>query len=229
MGTPVFHLVLEVDDDCLPAPDPVFEVQSGASCVGMCQGNAHIHTLHGHTATTNGPMADGDGAAAAKLVREKQRGRRSLMDTMNISKLDREPWEVDGSRTVQYFSGNPTIESTKGVLHLYLDGTYTEHDTKALPALRSRTICILGVPNAIEVPDLLSFLAPVQAGLLHVRIIRYVFSMRVEHDPGCNAAVGPAARRPTSTWCCCASARRTRPTSSIPASTAARSVPWRYV
>lgn len=41
-----------------------------------------------------------------------------------------------------------------------------------LPDERSTTICILGVPNAMEVPDLLSYLAPVQEGLLQVRIIR---------------------------------------------------------
>lgn len=77
----------------------------------------------------------------------------------------------DADSKIAFTSGNPTVEVTQGILHLYRSGPPHSSAARDLPDERSVLVCILGVPNTMEVPDLLRYLAPVQDGLQHVRII----------------------------------------------------------
>uniref|UniRef100_A0A1B6F5P3 BRCA1-associated protein n=1 Tax=Cuerna arida TaxID=1464854 RepID=A0A1B6F5P3_9HEMI len=70
---------------------------------------------------------------------------------------------------VNFISGNPFVEITKGILHLYKENELKSVDTAASC---SQTVCILAVPASMTCHDLLTFLAACQGDIKHVRIIR---------------------------------------------------------
>ncbi|GAB1598091.1 BRCA1-associated protein-like [Argonauta hians] len=71
--------------------------------------------------------------------------------------------------SIHFFSGNPMVEVTKGILHIYKDNQMVllkeDHP-------RSEMICMLGVSAAYTIHDLLRFTASVSAGVESMRIIR---------------------------------------------------------
>ncbi|KAG7303747.1 hypothetical protein JYU34_012315 [Plutella xylostella] len=69
--------------------------------------------------------------------------------------------------TVTFFCGNPLVEVTKGVLHLYKENDLTESSTSS-----ARTLCLLAVPAALGARDLLAFAAACQDELAIVRVLR---------------------------------------------------------
>lgn len=71
--------------------------------------------------------------------------------------------------TVSFVSGNPFVEITKGILHLYKENELTTMDKAASS---SQTVCILSVPASMTCHDLLTFLAPCLGDIRHVRIIK---------------------------------------------------------
>ncbi|KAG8268242.1 BRCA1-associated protein [Homalodisca vitripennis] len=70
---------------------------------------------------------------------------------------------------VNFISGNPFVEITKGILHLYKENELTSVDTAARC---TQTVCILAVPASMTCHDLLTFLAACQGDIKHIRIIR---------------------------------------------------------
>lgn len=70
---------------------------------------------------------------------------------------------------IQYVSGNPFVETNKGILHLYKENELTSMEQAASC---SYTICILAVPASMTCNDLLTFLAACQGDIKHIRIIR---------------------------------------------------------
>lgn len=70
---------------------------------------------------------------------------------------------------LSFVSGNPFVEITKGILHLYKENELTTMDKAASS---SQTVCILSVPASMTCHDLLSFLAPCLGEIRHVRIIK---------------------------------------------------------
>lgn len=70
---------------------------------------------------------------------------------------------------VNFVSGNPFVEITKGILHLYKENELTSLDKAAST---SQTICVLAVPASMTCNDLLTFLAACLEDIKHVRIIR---------------------------------------------------------
>lgn len=96
---------------------------------------------------------------------------------------DKEP--LDDKTEIGFFSGNPFVEITKGILHLYKE-EYV-YDCLVLlsesyccgllcSVLTSRcdslTLCIIGVPTSMTCHDLLSFTAPCHVDIAHIRILR---------------------------------------------------------
>ncbi|XP_038217359.1 BRCA1-associated protein [Zerene cesonia] len=71
----------------------------------------------------------------------------------------------DEDDTISFFCGNPLIEVTKGVLHLYKENELKE-------AEEAKTLCLLSVPGALGAPDLLAFAAACQQDIAHVRVLR---------------------------------------------------------
>ncbi|CAH0392002.1 unnamed protein product [Bemisia tabaci] len=70
---------------------------------------------------------------------------------------------------ISFVSGNPFVEVTKGILHLYKEDKLTsmENASKA-----GQTVCILAVPASMTCHDLLSFIAACQDTISCVRIVR---------------------------------------------------------
>ncbi|XP_073948730.1 LOW QUALITY PROTEIN: BRCA1-associated protein-like [Choristoneura fumiferana] len=71
----------------------------------------------------------------------------------------------DDDETISFFCGNPLVEVTKGVLHLY-----KENELKEAP--EAKTLCLLSVPGALGASDLLAFAAACQQDIAHVRVLR---------------------------------------------------------
>ncbi|XP_077863309.1 BRCA1-associated protein-like [Saccoglossus kowalevskii] len=70
---------------------------------------------------------------------------------------------------ISFFSGNPSVEITKGILHLYKETFMTSLDDNTP---RSEMIVLLGVPAAMTIHDLVQFTAPVSPNIELIRIIR---------------------------------------------------------
>ncbi|XP_065055238.1 BRCA1-associated protein-like [Rhopilema esculentum] len=75
------------------------------------------------------------------------------------------------SRTspVPFFSGNPMVEHTAGVLHLYKDGQLTPLEEE-VP--RSEMICMMSVPAKLTCIDLQQFTQPMKDSIQHMQIVR---------------------------------------------------------
>ncbi|CRK90903.1 CLUMA_CG004592, isoform A [Clunio marinus] len=73
--------------------------------------------------------------------------------------------EVPGE--INFFSGNPFVEQTTGILHLYKN-----NELNSIQDGLSKTICLLAVPSTLNCHDILSFIAPCHPEITHVRIIR---------------------------------------------------------
>ncbi|CAK1541409.1 unnamed protein product [Leptosia nina] len=71
----------------------------------------------------------------------------------------------DENDVISFFCGNPLIEVTKGVLHLYKENELKETQ-------EAKTLCLLSVPGALGAPDLLAFAAACQQDIAHVRVLR---------------------------------------------------------
>ncbi|XP_063388532.1 BRCA1-associated protein [Cydia fagiglandana] len=67
--------------------------------------------------------------------------------------------------TISFFCGNPLVEVTKGVLHLY-----KENELKEAP--EAKMLCLLSVPGSLGASDLLAFAAACQQDIAHVRVLR---------------------------------------------------------
>lgn len=75
----------------------------------------------------------------------------------------------DSLETINFVSGNPFVEVTKGVIHLFKENDLTDIENAAA---RSQTVCILSVPSLMCCQDLLSFTAAYHSELKHVRIVK---------------------------------------------------------
>lgn len=66
-----------------------------------------------------------------------------------------------------FYSGNPFVEKTNGILHIY-----KKNSDNSGSKGKSRTLCMLAVPAVMSSHDLLQFLAPFGPGITQIRIIR---------------------------------------------------------
>lgn len=83
-----------------------------------------------------------------------------------------------------YFSGNPSVEVTKGILHLYkLNDSPSREDAHG-----SELLCMLSVPAKMSCTDILNFIAPFGKNIEHIRIIRdstpnlYMVLLKFKHQ-----------------------------------------------
>ncbi|CAG4967957.1 unnamed protein product [Parnassius apollo] len=124
-------------------------------------------------------------AEAAKEQKRKDRGARESKtitvetyasvligtntDTGILPTSSRRPQQeksvCEDGETISFFCGNPLVEVTKGVLHLYKENELKE-------AEEAKTLCLLSVPGALGAPDLLAFAAACQQDIAHVRVLR---------------------------------------------------------
>ncbi|XKL64318.1 hypothetical protein PGB90_004404 [Kerria lacca] len=70
---------------------------------------------------------------------------------------------------ITFVSGNPFVEITKGILHLYKEDKLTNIDHESF---HSQIVCILAVPATMTCHDLLTYTAAYHNNVQHIRIIR---------------------------------------------------------
>ncbi|CAH1134339.1 unnamed protein product [Ceutorhynchus assimilis] len=66
---------------------------------------------------------------------------------------------------IGFFSGNPFVEVTNGILHLYKEDVLTSRK-------EALTLCLLGVPCSMTCHDILAFTAPCHPDIGHIRVLR---------------------------------------------------------
>ncbi|PIK35652.1 putative BRCA1-associated protein-like [Apostichopus japonicus] len=81
------------------------------------------------------------------------------------------------SRELPFFSGNPSVEVTKGILHLFKENHTTPLDDEGS---RSEMLCMLAVPASMTCHSLLQFLAPCGEGLLDLHDIESIIANILE-------------------------------------------------
>ncbi|EFA05346.2 BRCA1-associated protein [Tribolium castaneum] len=127
----------------------------------------------------NDPSADG-GAEASSEPKTGRKSRDISVETFP-SRLEspREDWGLlpvcsrettplepeDPKSEIGFFSGNPFVEITKGILHLYKEDVLSDRK-------EALTLCLLGVPTSMTCHDLLAFTAPCHADIAHIRVLR---------------------------------------------------------
>lgn len=70
-------------------------------------------------------------------------------------------------KEIGFFSGNPSVEVTNGIIHLY-----KKNERKEIKEGPSNQLCLLAVPASLSCNDLLNFVAPCHSEIKHIRIIR---------------------------------------------------------
>ncbi|KAL5274448.1 BRAP family protein [Megaselia abdita] len=70
-------------------------------------------------------------------------------------------------KEITVFSGNPFVEVTQGILHLY-----KKNERKEIRDGPSNQLCLLAVPASMSCHDLLKFVAPCHSVIQHIRIIK---------------------------------------------------------
>ncbi|KAM7258243.1 hypothetical protein ACFE04_013984 [Oxalis oulophora] len=77
------------------------------------------------------------------------------------------PLVATSSREFRFSSGNPRIEETRGLMHLFSDTT-----TSNLPVGRKPLLCVLGIPNHMTYSDFCQFCASFVHHISEMRIVR---------------------------------------------------------
>ncbi|KAK4252951.1 hypothetical protein QN277_011074 [Acacia crassicarpa] len=77
----------------------------------------------------------------------------------------------DITQAFPFSSGNPRIEETRGVMHLYREDP-TSSSPSDLPVLRKPLVCVLGVPNHMTYADFCQFCGSFILHILEMRIVR---------------------------------------------------------
>ncbi|XP_053679866.1 BRCA1-associated protein [Anopheles nili] len=78
------------------------------------------------------------------------------------------PGATENLGEIKFFSGNPFVEVTKGILHLFKKNERTDISEEGV----SNTLCLIAVPSSLNCHDILNFIAPCQKEIQHVRILR---------------------------------------------------------
>ncbi|KAF5466813.1 hypothetical protein F2P56_016708 [Juglans regia] len=71
-----------------------------------------------------------------------------------------------------FSSGNPRIEETRGVMHLYRNDAVSSSSSSDLPVGRKPLVCVLGVPNYMTYADFCQFCGSFINHILEMRIVR---------------------------------------------------------
>ncbi|XP_045469173.1 BRCA1-associated protein isoform X1 [Harmonia axyridis] len=98
-------------------------------------------------------------------VLESPREDWGLLPVSSRERLTSTTKDFENKNEIGFFSGNPFVEITKGVLHLYKEDTLTSKKQALI-------LCILGIPASVTCHDLLTFTAPCHENISHIRVIR---------------------------------------------------------
>lgn len=118
------------------------------------------------------PLEEGRGKKVNRTLavfRGKRRKCDISVETLHLREMSETSEKVDGKDVIPFVSGNPFVEKTTGIIHLFKEDDLTGIDRAAN---RSQTVCILAVPTTMTCTDLLCFMAPCREDIKHVRIIK---------------------------------------------------------
>ncbi|CAB3369077.1 Hypothetical predicted protein [Cloeon dipterum] len=93
----------------------------------------------------------------------------SICDGSSVAETVASSSKTGASELVSFVSGNPFVEVTKGILHLYKENELTSLEGEAQ---RSEQVCLLAVPSSLSCQDLLAFTAACHEDMKHLRIIK---------------------------------------------------------
>ncbi|KAL2936631.1 BRCA1-associated protein [Bienertia sinuspersici] len=79
---------------------------------------------------------------------------------------------IISTQTLSFSSGNPRIEETSGVMHLYSNDVTSSPSLLQLPVGRKPLVCVLGVPNHMTYADFCRFSGSFIQHMLEMRIVR---------------------------------------------------------
>lgn len=71
--------------------------------------------------------------------------------------------------TIHFVSGNPSVELVKGTLHLYKDSQMTSLEKDVA---RSEMLCMIAIPAAYTIHDLIKFTAPLNGSMEHMQVLK---------------------------------------------------------
>lgn len=70
-----------------------------------------------------------------------------------------ESWNLDKGEEISFFSGNPTVETTEGIIHIYKN---QREVPRCNDIVTSTVLCFFSVPSHVTVKDLLRFISPMR-------------------------------------------------------------------
>ncbi|XP_059047278.1 BRCA1-associated protein [Achroia grisella] len=151
MSVSLCVLRIEIDEDLPEMGDNAAEIEAAKEQKKKDRGARESKTI---TVETYASVLSGSNTDLGILPTSS---RRSPPEGSSISEED---------DTISFFYGNPLVEVTKGVLHLYKENELKE------AAEEAKTLCLLSVPGALGAADLLAFAAACQDDIAHVRVLR---------------------------------------------------------
>ncbi|KAL4180075.1 hypothetical protein AMTRI_Chr13g90340 [Amborella trichopoda] len=109
--------------------------------------------------------------------------RRPLLDTGEKSEIFRQSLPDSGetsdepsvsvlTQEVAFSSGNPRIEETRGIMHLFRDLSQHPGSVAELPSGRNSLVCVLAVPNHMTYADFCQFCGSFIQHISEMRIVR---------------------------------------------------------
>ncbi|XP_020100993.1 BRCA1-associated protein isoform X3 [Ananas comosus] len=114
--------------------------------------------------------ADADADAAAPSAAEVASHHHLLPPPPLASPVDlMDPSPSSTTRAVPFSSGNPRIEETHGIMHLYPEDAASRSH---LPVGRKPLVCVLAVPNHMTYADFCRFCGSFVQHMLEMRIVR---------------------------------------------------------
>jgi len=82
---------------------------------------------------------------------------------------DSTPLSMDDK--INFISGNPFVEVTKGIIHLFKQSLLAGTSSQQTPAVDTEMMCMYGVPAKHKTPDLLQLTAPCHQDLEYMRVV----------------------------------------------------------
>ncbi|XP_046805821.1 BRCA1-associated protein [Lucilia cuprina] len=101
------------------------------------------------------------------LSEKRQREMPTSSSSRETTPLEEGQCVSEFPKEIGFFSGNPSVEVTNGIIHLY-----KKNERKEIKEAPSNQICLLAVPASLSCHDLLSFVAPCHSEIQHIRIVR---------------------------------------------------------
>ncbi|XP_005188963.2 BRCA1-associated protein [Musca domestica] len=105
--------------------------------------------------------------SSAALTEKRHREMPTSSSSRETTPLEEGQCASELPKEIGFFSGNPSVEITNGIIHLY-----KKNERKEIKDAPSNQLCLLAVPASLSCHDLLSFVSPCHTEIQHIRIVR---------------------------------------------------------